>query len=59
MKLIDRKVKSGGKELPTADHPAKRATNVIDLAAVLQQSLKDAAPKTKARKNGKGRAKAA
>ena len=59
MKLIDRKVKSGGKELPTAEHPTKRTTNVIDLAAVLQQSLKDAAPKTEARKHGKGRAKAA
>jgi DNA end-binding protein Ku len=42
MKLIDKKVKSGGKELPTAGHEPKRATNVIDLAAVLQQSLKEA-----------------
>ena len=59
MKLIDKKVASGGKELPAGDHgPKKRATNVIDLAAVLQQSLKDAtqakkatpAPKKKSRK---------
>jgi len=59
MKLIDRKVKSGGKELPTNEHAPKRATNVIDLAAVLQQSLKDAGPKTKPAKKAKGRAKAA
>lgn len=43
MKLIDKKVASGGKELPGGGSPSKkRATNVIDLAAVLQQSLKDA-----------------
>ena len=59
MKLIDRKVKSGGKELPSSEHAPKRATNVIDLAAVLQQSLKDAGPKTKPVKKAKGRAKAA
>ena len=42
MKLIGRKAKSGGKELPAKDGHPKPATNVIDLAAVLQQSLKDA-----------------
>jgi DNA end-binding protein Ku len=42
MKLIDRKVASGGKSLPAEGHQPKRATNVIDLAAVLQQSLADA-----------------
>jgi DNA end-binding protein Ku len=42
MKLIDKKIASGGKELPKPEHGAKKATNVIDLAAVLQQSLKDA-----------------
>jgi len=60
MKLIDKKVKSGGKSLPTTGAEPKRATNVIDLAAVLEQSLKDAekgskgakpkGPKPKARK---------
>lgn len=60
MKLIDKKVKSGGKELPTKGEPQKRATNVIDLAAVLQQSLKDATgPKTKPMKKKGGRPKAA
>lgn len=59
MKLIDRKVKSGGKELP-GGHPPKRATNVIDLAAVLQQSLKDVTgSKTKQAKKSKTRPKAA
>lgn len=48
MKLIDKKVASGGKELPGAGRAPKRATNVIDLAAVLQQSLDDAAPGKKA-----------
>ena len=42
MKLIDKKRKSGGKELPQSGHETKRATNVIDLAAVLQQSLAEA-----------------
>ena len=42
MKLIDKKVASGGKALPAGGHRPKPATNVIDLAAVLQQSLADA-----------------
>ena len=42
MKLIDKKVASGGKELPKEGHAVKRATNVIDLASVLRQSLADA-----------------
>jgi DNA end-binding protein Ku len=42
MKLIDLKNKSVGKELPAGGARPKRATNVIDLAAVLQQSLRDA-----------------
>jgi DNA end-binding protein Ku len=50
MKLIDKKVASGSKTLPTVDRKAHKATNVIDLASVLQQSLADAAkPKKKAR----------
>ncbi|HEY8994661.1 MAG TPA: Ku protein [Lacunisphaera sp.] len=42
MKLIDRKIKAGGKNLPTAEKRPKGATNVIDLAAVLQESLAEA-----------------
>jgi DNA end-binding protein Ku len=61
MKLIDKKVASGGKELPAKGHPAKRATNVIDLAEVLKQSLADASKgKSKARPSRSGsKAKAA
>ena len=39
MKLINRKIESGGKSLPTPTTKARRATNVIDLVAVLQRSL--------------------
>lgn len=42
MKLIDEKVKSGGKSLPGGGHARRKATNVIDLAEVLKQSLKEA-----------------
>lgn len=42
MKLIDKKVASGGKKLPTKKEKAKHATNVIDLAAVLRESLAEA-----------------
>jgi DNA end-binding protein Ku len=61
MKLIDKKIASGGKELPAEGHKAKRPTNVIDLASVLQQSLNEAGKAKKpARKDGKRpRAKAA
>ena len=60
MKLIDKKVKSGGKELPAKDEHPKRATNVIDLTEVLQQSLKDASgPKTKAIKRKAAKSKKA
>jgi DNA end-binding protein Ku len=52
MKLIDKKVASGGKELPKEGHAVKRATNVIDLASVLRQSLADAA-KPKKRPSGR------
>lgn len=49
MKLIDKKIASGGKSLPTKKEKAKHATNVIDLAAVLQESLAEASgAKTKA-----------
>jgi DNA end-binding protein Ku len=38
MELIQKKIESGG-ELPAAKTKAKAATNVVDLVAVLQQSL--------------------
>jgi DNA end-binding protein Ku len=42
MKLIDQKVKAGGKELPGHKRQAPAATNVIDLVAMLEKSLSDA-----------------
>lgn len=42
MKVIDKKVASGGKSLPITHERAKRATNVVDLAAVLRESLAEA-----------------
>jgi DNA end-binding protein Ku len=41
MKLIEQKVESGGKELPTEKSHRKAPTNVIDLVAVLQKSLQE------------------
>ncbi|MDB6167428.1 MAG: Ku domainn containing protein [Verrucomicrobia bacterium] len=54
MKLIDRKIESGGKALPASEHKSKRPTNVIDLAAVLQRSLQEAG---KIKPGAKARAK--
>jgi DNA end-binding protein Ku len=54
MKLIDKKIESGGKSLPTSKPESKRATNVIDLAAVLQRSLQEAGKgKSEAKKPAK------
>jgi DNA end-binding protein Ku len=39
MKVIEKKVAAGGKELPTGKQKPARATNVIDLVEVLQKSL--------------------
>ncbi len=39
--LIDKKVASGGKEIPEEKKSAKRPANVIDLAAVLQKSIEE------------------
>jgi DNA end-binding protein Ku len=58
MKLIDKKVSSGGKELPAKGNLSKRPTNVIDLADVLRQSLADAS-KGKSAVKGKAKSKAA
>jgi DNA end-binding protein Ku len=54
MKLIDKKVASGGKSLPEEGRKAQKTTNVIDLASVLAQSLADAG---KAKKPAKAAAK--
>jgi DNA end-binding protein Ku len=39
MKLIDEKIKAGGKEIPGRKKHAPAATNVVDLVKVLQESL--------------------
>ncbi len=59
MKLIGRKVASGGKSLPAAHEKSARATNVIDLAAVLQKSLDEAAGGKKSAKAAKPKKAAA
>jgi DNA end-binding protein Ku len=42
MKLIEKKIESGGKDLPAPPKAAKRASNVIDLVSVLEESLNKA-----------------
>jgi DNA end-binding protein Ku len=42
MKLIDQKIKAGGKEVPGQKRQAPAATNVVDLVKVLQESLRAA-----------------
>lgn len=39
--LIEKKIEAGGKELPGVKKQAQAATNVVDLVAVLQESLKN------------------
>jgi DNA end-binding protein Ku len=39
VKLIEEKVAAGGKEVAAPHAPKRKATNVVDLVAVLQQSL--------------------
>ncbi len=50
LELIEKKIESGGKALPVKGERSKRATNVIDLAAVLQESLAQASGKKSAPK---------
>ena len=42
MEVINEKVEAGGKELPAQKAKSKKATNVVDLMAVLQESLNHA-----------------
>ena len=56
MKVIEEKVAAGGKELPPAQRHASKSTKVVDIVAMLQESLKQrsgkatAEPKRKVRK---------
>lgn len=61
MKLIEKKIAAGGKEVATKEKSARKPTNVIDLASVLQQSLDEASgeKKPKAARKQKEKAKAA
>lgn len=54
MRLIDRKIASGGKALPAKTGKSKPATNVIDLVSILQKSL-DQTGRGKARPAAKRR----
>lgn len=57
LKVIDQKIKTGGKRLPAPARARRPAANVIDLVSILQQSLKEAgggpAKKPAARKTAK------
>jgi DNA end-binding protein Ku len=58
MKLIERKIDAGGKEIPGGGKHENRPTNVIDLASVLRESLKEASAAAKPGARGKPKAKA-
>ena len=53
-KLIEKKVESGGHDLP-APRKAKKATPVLDLVSVLQQSIRQTQGGSGAKRNGKVR----
>jgi len=55
MKLVDQKVKAGGKELPGEKRHAAAATNVVDLVKVLQESLHSAGKSKPAHPTARGR----
>ncbi len=57
MKVIQEKIKSGGKELPESRPKSAKATNVVDLVSILQQSLDQTKGAGKTKKSGKPAAK--
>jgi DNA end-binding protein Ku len=62
MKVIEEKMASGGKELPAQKATAQKASNVVDLVSILQQSLdqtKGSAKTKRAKATGKKHRKAA
>ncbi|MDB6115524.1 MAG: Ku domainn containing protein [Lacunisphaera sp.] len=59
MKLIRKKVESGGKTLPDKPQPKRATGNVIDLASVLQQSLEESSGGKRGGAKPKKRGKAA
>ncbi|MCI0746431.1 MAG: Ku protein [Verrucomicrobia subdivision 3 bacterium] len=59
VQVIEEKIAAGGKELPAAKGKGRKPTNVVDLVAVLQESLKQAQGKKKAAAAGKRKRKKA
>jgi DNA end-binding protein Ku len=59
MEVIEEKIAAGGKELPAEKGKARKATNVVDLVAVLQESLDRAKGKKTEKKTERKRKKAA
>lgn len=57
MKVIEEKIAAGGKELPAAKPKAAKATNVVDLVSILQQSLEQTKGAGKSKKPTKSSAK--
>jgi DNA end-binding protein Ku len=53
MQVIEQKVQEGGKETPAPKTKGKPATNVVDLVAVLQQSLAETSKKIQPSDNAK------
>ncbi len=56
-KLIKKKISRGGKSLPEKETKPKHATNVIDLAAVLRESLAEASGRKKPARRASAAAK--
>jgi DNA end-binding protein Ku len=53
MKVIEEKIAAGGKELPATRRAVSSSTKVVDIVAMLQESIKQtrkSKPKEKARK---------
>jgi DNA end-binding protein Ku len=57
LNLIEDKIKHGGKSTAKAKTKAKKPTNVIDLAAVLKESLKETSKRGRAKPKGKAASK--
>lgn len=53
MKVIEEKIAAGGKELPAKKTKTGKATNVVDLVSILQQSLNQTKGAGKTRKTAK------
>jgi DNA end-binding protein Ku len=50
MKVIEEKIKAGGKDLPAPRGVSKAPSNVVDLVAILQQSLNKSSKPIKGKK---------